>query len=294
MKRREATVLIIAFALMPSTKKTRTAKKGSSSTKRKAAATRSTKSRGPGAARSKPQKSVESDADSESDDETVTIARRHYEELLMEARLFIHLQHKQLSGQVLTSRELDMQAALRLKCATIEADTRDLATASAMLKAAKVQREEVHAICAGVEPQPLARKILQLVDHDYFAALKDVKDKLLGLFQQRWVVQLMLATAAAGTLGWLANQALLTTAAASTELLREANQMATTIRATTELVRASSKEGARWTFSVLGGAAGAANGLLLSALLPGPPGKSTATSLASAALGMYSGWRSVG
>lgn len=222
---------------------------------------------------------------------------RYLDELLKEGKLLVHLQHKQLSGKVLSPQELRVLAALRLKCETIENDTRQLEEASVALKAAAAQRDEVRTVCATL---PAATKgdstrttqILRIVDRDYRSALKNVKAKLLALLEQDWVVHTLLAIGAAGAVGWLGHRAVVSTAGATTELLREANQMTQTIHATTELIQATSQEGAKWTFSAMGGAVGAANGLLLGALLPGNRvGASSASALTAAAMGMYAGWK---
>lgn len=225
--------------------------------------------------------------------------RSYLEELLKEGKLLASLQQKELSGKELSLQESRVLAALRLKCETIERNTRALEEASGALKSALMLRKEVRTICAA---QPATHtttakraetNILHLVERDYRTALRHAKNKLLALLEQDWVVHTLLAIGTAGTIGWLGHRAAVSAADATTELLREANQMTHAIEATRELIQTTSHEGAKWTFSALGGAVGAANGLLLSALLPGLAGKASVSALTSATMGMYAGWRSL-
>lgn len=225
-------------------------------------------------------------------------------ELLNEDKLFADLQRKRASKKPddrLSSREEKTLAALDSKSEAAQDATRKLKRTNETLQTASAVRADVQAVCMQTDSDSLGRKLqkslMKQSERGFHTALRNAKDQLVSLLEEPWVQRILLATAALGTFGWLGHRAYLSTASATSDLLREANKMAETIQATTELIQTTSNEGAKWTFSALGGAAGVANGLLLNALLSNSslPGKATATAsaLTSAALGMYSGWQSM-
>jgi len=220
-------------------------------------------------------------------------AALHFNELKEEAQLMVGLQHKALGGEVLSDSESTMHRALQLKQRTIQSNTSELQKAQHLLQQARQQKNEVQQLCKHKAlPLKELSKLFQQARMMYSQAMQNAKRKLSTLLSHDWALKTLLAISFATVTGWGVHQALLSTVAASTALLHEANQMAHTIAAVTNIIQVSSHEGAKWTLGGLGGAVGAANGLVLSSLLPGhngPTGKLAAVMLSAAAMGSFVG-----
>lgn len=219
----------------------------------------------------------------------------YLDELNKEAVLMVDMQHKALHGHSLTEKEARIYRALQLKQRTLQQETSHLQAAQLQLKQARDQQTAMQQLClTPVVPARERTKLLQQTEQMVTEALARTKQTLSTLLSHDWALKTFLAVTFAALTGWGAHRAFVNTAAATTALLHEANQMTQTITAVTEMIQVSSHEGAKWTLSGLGGAVGAANGLLLSSFLPGGSiAKLAATALSGAAIGAYTGFTAV-
>lgn len=220
--------------------------------------------------------------------------RRYLDELKDEAQMQNRLQTKVLQGRTLTADEQQTLDALQLKCDTMRASSLRLEQAQQRVRLTAEQHEVLAANFKNSKTSPGEQHfVLVQARMQCEAALVYAKRALLNLLKQRWATQTLLAVSLAGLLSWAAHRVILSTVVVTTALLREASQMVHTVHATTELVGVGSREGAKWAIGTLGGAVGAANGLFLSSLLPGSNGKTAASILSSAAVGLYAGLRAL-